>query len=190
MRCGQNFPAPLANSPAIFATVATRFAATGTLYRSPPRWRESSMTTRCHVGIAQAVFENRSGTFASSLWLLISAKDGRRPIMSDYDYRNPEDPFQRDTAYDPNVRTGNSAWGWIAAAVFVAIVLAVVFGMGHQPGQNGTNTASNEMRSPAATQMAPPAKPSPTTSAAPSTTPAPANPAPPVTPAPNSNPQQ
>jgi hypothetical protein len=50
--------------------------------------------------------------------------------MSDYDYRNPEDPFQRDTAYDPNVRTGNSAWGWIAAAVFVAIVLAVVFGMG------------------------------------------------------------
>jgi len=32
--------------------------------------------------------------------------------MSDYDYRNPEDPFQRDTAYDPNVRTGNSAWGW------------------------------------------------------------------------------
>ena len=94
--------------------------------------------------------------------------------MSDYDYRNPEDPFQRDTAYDPNVRTGNSAWGWIAAAVFVAIVLAVVFGMGHQPGQNGTNTASNEMRPPAA----------------PSTTPAPANPAPPVTPAPNSNPQQ
>ena len=87
--------------------------------------------------------------------------------MSDYDYRNPEDPFQRDTAYDPDVRTGNSAWGWIAAAVFVAIVLAVVFGMGHQPGQNGTNTASNEMRSPAATQMAPP-----------------------VTPAPNSNPQQ
>ena len=44
--------------------------------------------------------------------------------MSDYDYRNPEDPFQRDTAYDPNVRTGNSAWGWLAAAVFVAIVLS------------------------------------------------------------------
>ena len=99
--------------------------------------------------------------------------------MSDYDYRNPQDPFQRDTAYDPNVRTGNSAWGWIAAAVFVAIVLAVVFGMGHQPGQNGTNTASNEMRPPAATQMAPPATPAPTT-------PAPANPAP-ANPAPNTN---
>jgi hypothetical protein len=92
--------------------------------------------------------------------------------MSDYDYRNPEDPFQRDTAYDPNVRTGNSAWGWIAAAVFVAIVLAVVFGMGRQPGQNGTNTASNETRAPAS-QMAPPAT-NPSTPASP----APANPAP------------
>jgi hypothetical protein len=98
--------------------------------------------------------------------------------MSDYDYRNPEDPFQRDTAYDPNVRTGNSAWGWIAAAVFVAIVLAVVFGMGRQPGQNGTNTASNETRAPATTQMKPPA-----------TNPSPASPAPPVTPAPNNSAQ-
>jgi len=101
--------------------------------------------------------------------------------MSDCDYRNPEDPFQRDTAYDPNVRTGNSAWGWIAAAVFVAIVLAVVFGIGHQPGQNGTNTASNEMRPPAATQMAPPVSNKPS--------PAPANPAPPVSPTPNNSAQ-
>jgi hypothetical protein len=103
--------------------------------------------------------------------------------MSDYDYRNPEDPFQRDTAYDPNARTGNSAWGWVAAAVFVAIVLAVVFGMGHQPGQNGTNTAMNQSKPPATTQMAPPANPSPT---APPTTPATPNPA---TPAPSNNAQ-
>src|ERR1041384_7888338 len=100
--------------------------------------------------------------------------------MSDYDYRNPEDPSQRDTAYDPNVRTGNSAWGWVAAAVFVAIVLAVVFGMGRQPGQNGTNTAMNQSKPPATTN--------PTTNPSP-TTPAPANPAPPVTPAPNNGAQ-
>lgn len=100
------------------------------------------------------------------------------PTMSDYDYRNPEDPFQRDTAYDPNVRTGNSAWGWVAAAVFVAIVLAVVFGMGRQPGQNGTNTASNETRPPAATRMAPPTSPAP-----------PASPMAPATPAPNNSTQ-
>ena len=105
--------------------------------------------------------------------------------MSDYDYRNPEDQFQRDTAYDPNVRTGNSAWGWVAAAVFVAIVLAVVFGMGRNPGQNGTNTASNEMRPPAATQMAP--RPSPATPAP--ATPAPASPAAPIAPAPSNNAQ-
>jgi hypothetical protein len=95
--------------------------------------------------------------------------------MSDYDYRNPEDPFQRDAAYDPNARSGNSAWGWVAAAVFVAIVLAVVFGMGHQPGQNETNTAANETRPPAST-MAPPAGPAPTNPAP--TNPTPANPAP------------
>src|SRR5215471_18494613 len=89
-------------------------------------------------------------------------------IMSDYDYRNPEDPFQRDTAYDPNVRSGNSAWGWIAAAVFVAIVLAVVFGMGRQPNQSGTNTAMNQSKPPAATQMAPPANPTPPATPAPS----------------------
>ena len=98
--------------------------------------------------------------------------------MSDYNFRNPEDPFERDTAYDPNARTGNSAWGWIAAAVFVAIVLAVVFGMGRQPSQNGTNTAMNQTKPPAATQMAPPASPNPAT-------PAPANPTPPATPAPS-----
>ena len=109
--------------------------------------------------------------------------------MSDYDYRNPEDPFQRDTAYDPNVRTGNSAWGWVAAAVFVAIVLAVVFGMGRQPGQNGTNTAMNQTKPPAATQMAPPTTTSPATNPSPAATPAPPNPAPPVTPPPNNSAQ-
>ena len=100
--------------------------------------------------------------------------------MSDYDYRNPEDPFQRDAAYDPNARSGNSAWGWVAAAVFVAIVLAVVFGMGHQTGQNGTNTAANETRPPAST-MAPPAG---TGTPATPATPAPTNPTP-ASPAPN-----
>jgi hypothetical protein len=107
--------------------------------------------------------------------------------MSDYDFRNPEDPFQRDTAYDPNARTGNSAWGWVAAAVFVAIVLAVVFGMGHQPGQNGTNTAMNQSKPPVTTQMAPPANPSPTTPTNPSAA-TPATPSP-TTPAPSNNAQ-
>src|SRR5262249_61941779 len=112
--------------------------------------------------------------------LVLSVKDGRSSIMSDYYFRNPEDPFRRDAAYDPNVRSGNSAWGWVAAAVFVAIVLAVVFGMGRQPGQNGTNTAMNQSKPPATTQMAPPASPP---------SPAPASPPAPATPAPNNKAQ-
>jgi hypothetical protein len=100
--------------------------------------------------------------------------------MSDYDYRNPEDPFQRDAGADPNLRRSNSAWGWVAAAVFVAIVLAVVFGMGHQPGQNGTNTAANDATRPPASTMAPPAG---------TATPTPANPAP-TNPAPTNKPAE
>jgi hypothetical protein len=135
---------------------------------------------RRHAVTAQAVFAKRCGTALHAPQLTFMRNDGRRPVMSDYDYRNPEDPFRRDAAYDPNVRSGNSAWGWVAAAVFVAIVLAVVFGMGHQPGQNGTNTAANETRPPA-TQMAPPTSTTPS----PTITPAPTSPAPPITPAPD-----
>jgi hypothetical protein len=98
---------------------------------------------------------------------------------SDYDYRN--DPLRRDPAYDPDARAMNATWGWIAAAVFIVVVLAVAFGIGHEPGQSGTNTASNDVTPPAATRMAPPLTMAP-----------PANPAPPaaapVTPAPNAPP--
>ncbi len=100
--------------------------------------------------------------------------------MSDYrnyDHRNPNDPFPGDSQLDPNTRPPSSAWGWIAAAIFLVVVLAVAFGYGHKPGQLGTNTASNE-RAPAATHMIAPA-PAPSTAAAPGT------PTPPVTTTPN-----
>jgi hypothetical protein len=86
------------------------------------------------------------------------------------DYRNSEfgnDPLRRDPPYDPDARAMNATWGWIAAAVFIVVVLAVAFGIGHEPRQSGTNTASNEASPPAATRMAPPAL-----------TPAPATPTP------------
>ena len=69
--------------------------------------------------------------------------DYRNP---DYDYRNPEDPFRRDAKFDPDVGAANVTWGWIAAAVFIVAILAVAFGMGHQPG--GTHTASNDVTPP------------------------------------------
>ena len=85
---------------------------------------------------------------------------------SEFDYRN--DPLRRDPAYDP------ATWGWIAAAVFIVVVLAVAFGIGHEPN---TNTASNDVTSPAATRMAPPLAPA--SPAAPrAVTPAPATPTP------------
>jgi len=96
------------------------------------------------------------------------------------DYRNSEfgnDPLRRDPPYDPDARAMNATWGWIAAAVFIVVVLAVAFGIGHEPGQSGTSTASNDVTPPAATRMAPPLTPASPT-APPAVTPAPATPTP------------
>ena len=96
---------------------------------------------------------------------------------SEFDYRN--DPLRRDPAYDPDARAMNATWGWIAAAVFIVVVLAVAFGIGHGPGQSGSRTASNDVTPPAATRMAPPLTPAPPAKTAPpAATPAPVTPTP------------
>jgi len=105
--------------------------------------------------------------------------------MSDYrnlDYRDSNDPLRRDASYDPDSRAMKAAWGWIAAAVFVVVVLAVAFGIGHQPGP--INTAANDITPPAATRMAPPASMPGSTTLTPNT------PAAPISPAPNTAPAQ
>jgi hypothetical protein len=66
------------------------------------------------------------------------------------EYRDPNDPLMRNTAYEPASGT-YSGWGWLAAAVFLVIVLAIAFGIGHEPNR----VASNDTP-PAATHMAPP----------------------------------
>jgi hypothetical protein len=83
------------------------------------------------------------------------------PSMSDYrnqdfTHLSLEDPFASSAKMDPHTRAANMAGGWIAASVFLVIVLAVAFGIGHQPGGIGTNTASNDVAQPAATHMTPP----------------------------------
>jgi hypothetical protein len=98
------------------------------------------------------------------------------------DYHNPDDPFyqtsddplRRDVGFNPDSGPTNVVWGWVAAALFMVVILTVAFGIGHQPGQTGTNTASNEVTPPAASRMAPPV-----------TTTVPVTPAPPISPAPN-----
>jgi hypothetical protein len=129
-------------------------------------------------------YARHAGTSVLRSWLPVDDQRWTEILMSDYrntdfDPLSPEDPYRRDAKMDPDVRAANAVWGWLAAAVFVVVVLAVAFGMTHQPGQVGTNTASNDVIAPAAppavTHMAPPA-------AAPQATPS--MPAPPISPAP------
>jgi hypothetical protein len=101
--------------------------------------------------------------------------------MSDYHLhtRDPEDPFRNDPKLDPALGADNTAWGWIAAAVFVLVIVAVGFGLGHRPGDGGVNTASNDATPPAVSRMAPPAQmPAPTMAPTPATPSAPISPAP------------
>lgn len=93
---------------------------------------------------------------------------------SNFDYRDRDDPLRSAAGFDPDARAANAAWGWIAAAVFLVVVLAVAFGLGHQPSQ-GTQTALNTpAQPPAVTHMNPAG-----------TAPAPATSASPIAPAPN-----
>ena len=72
------------------------------------------------------------------------------------DYRDPNDPMYGNLGYEPSDRRSNSGWGWIAAALFLVIVLAIGFGVAHEP----TRVASNDSP-PAATHMTPPATTNP-----------------------------
>ena len=72
---------------------------------------------------------------------------------------DPNDPLHRDEwrqdfAAD-EARSTNATWGWVAAAVFVAVVLFIAFTGGH----NGTQTASNDSQPYASRMMTPPAPP-------------------------------
>ena len=69
------------------------------------------------------------------------------------DYRDPNnrlDPAYRDPTgrldMDRDARSSNAMWGWIAGAVFLVLVLAVIFGLG-----GNDRTASNTSSPPAAT---------------------------------------
>jgi hypothetical protein len=77
------------------------------------------------------------------------------------DYRDPNDPMHRaGTPYEP--RQSNAALGWIAGAVFLVVVLALIFGL----GRDGDRTAETGTTPPAATTGAappPPATPRTTT---------------------------
>jgi len=87
------------------------------------------------------------------------------------EYRNPNDQWGRDTAYDLNARSGNAGWGWVAGAVLLVILLALAFGIGRAPNHAGLNMAANN--TPTLNQPAP----TPSGPASHAYTPAPMNPA-------------
>ncbi|MBV8510589.1 MAG: hypothetical protein JO289_10525 [Xanthobacteraceae bacterium] len=72
---------------------------------------------------------------------------------------DPNDPLHREEGRQDfgadEARSANATWGWVAAAVFVAVVLFIAFTSGH----NGTQTASNDTQPPASHMIAPPAAP-------------------------------
>jgi hypothetical protein len=76
---------------------------------------------------------------------------------------DPNDPSHRDWQQQgferDNLRSDNATWGWVAAAVFVAIVLFIAFTSGH----DGQRTASNDVSQPPASSrtMMPPAERAP-----------------------------
>jgi hypothetical protein len=87
----------------------------------------------------------------------------KEALMSDY--RNyggdPNDPLNRNFGYEP--ATQGSAWGWIIGAAFLVIVLALAFGMSHEPKR----VASNDATAPSATHPATPNGANPAQPAAP-----------------------
>jgi len=108
--------------------------------------------------------------------------------MSDYrnanfHYWNPDDWFGHGAGGDRKVRAADSGWGWIAAALVLALIVAAAFGVGHRPGQGGTNLASIGPMPPASSRMMP------TTVLPQAATPTPtATPIPPIAPAPSAPP--
>jgi hypothetical protein len=89
-------------------------------------------------------------------------------------FQDPNDPHWRGGSYEPGYRGTDIGWGWLAAAVLAVIVVAAAYGIGHAP----TQTASNDVSVPAASQMPPPntATPRPLNPAAPGLMPPPARP--------------
>jgi hypothetical protein len=63
---------------------------------------------------------------------------------------DPNDPLQRGDWQQgfgrDDARSDNATWGWVAAAVFVAIVLFIAFTSGH----DAQRTASNDLSQTAA----------------------------------------
>jgi hypothetical protein len=98
------------------------------------------------------------------------ARVQQEAVMSDYRdpyNRGPMDPTATDLRRS-EMRSANSGLGWIAGALFLVVVLALIFGL----GRTGDHTAGTGTTPPAATTgAAPPASGPGAPATAPRTTP-------------------
>ena len=108
----------------------------------------------------------------------LSGKDEKEADMSDFRdplYRDPNDPMSGNVGYEPAGR--NAGWGWIAAAVFLVVILAIAFGVGHS---SNDRVAMNNASTPPAAMTHPPGAaplaPSPTPGLTPPPAPTPTEP--------------
>jgi hypothetical protein len=67
----------------------------------------------------------RDDKSASSVTATQRTIDGRRPVM--FDYRNLNSDYRRVLRADPDERGADAAWGWIAGAILLLLVLAAAF---------------------------------------------------------------
>jgi hypothetical protein len=65
---------------------------------------------------------------------------------SDSLYRERNDPLRENGRYEPADGRTNSSLGWVVGAVFLVILLALAFGVGHEPN---SQVASNSPTPPA-----------------------------------------
>src|ERR1700730_5384900 len=85
----------------------------------------------------------------------------RRPAFgTQEDAMDPNDPSHHNDVRPDFGRDDNATWGWVAAAVFVAVVLFIAFTSGHDATQQ---TAANDVSQPPASSrtMMPPAQRAP-----------------------------
>jgi hypothetical protein len=123
--------------------------------------------------IQQGWYSAPAGEPARGGAVVVQIRDRWRLTMSDYRNPNPNDPLPGYSRFDPDARSANAAWGWIAGAVFLVVLLALAFGIGHQPNQGDTDRMANNVPPPAASHRASP----PSGPASPTFAPAPMNPA-------------
>src|SRR5262249_59002849 len=128
-------------------------------------WRESAKVDRAICSAAGSDSPPRGFPGTLRLFQELSLRSGQLAqeiVMSEYrDPRNPLDP-PAGPDMQGDMRRSNSGLGWIAGAVFLIVVIALIYGLGHS--DRTASTGGSPPPAPPRTATPPgPAAPPPTT---------------------------